>query len=128
MNQGDDENIRRKAYEIWEQEGRPEGRHEDHWRRARETFRQDKSTAEISGDTTPSDVPTMGEAARDATPNVAANDVPSDLPASDMDTQDKAMIPENGAENVSRTTEPDPGSAPAPAKRPRTQRKKTPAT
>jgi hypothetical protein len=26
--------IRRRAYAIWEKEGRPEGRHDDHWRRA----------------------------------------------------------------------------------------------
>jgi hypothetical protein len=51
MHQGDDEHIRHKAYEIWESEGRPEGRHDEHWRRARENFKQDKSAAEIAGDT-----------------------------------------------------------------------------
>ncbi|TSD84050.1 DUF2934 domain-containing protein [Mycobacterium sp. KBS0706] len=30
----EDEEIRRHAYEIWEREGRPEGRAEEHWRRA----------------------------------------------------------------------------------------------
>lgn len=30
----DEERVRRRAYEIWEREGRPEGRHEEHWRRA----------------------------------------------------------------------------------------------
>ncbi|HEX2256662.1 MAG TPA: DUF2934 domain-containing protein [Afifellaceae bacterium] len=29
-----DERIKQRAYEIWESEGRPEGRHLDHWRRA----------------------------------------------------------------------------------------------
>lgn len=28
------ERIRRRAHEIWEEEGRPEGYHEEHWRRA----------------------------------------------------------------------------------------------
>ena len=28
------EAIRKRAHEIWEREGRPEGRHEDHWREA----------------------------------------------------------------------------------------------
>jgi hypothetical protein len=28
--------IQRRAYAIWEKEGRPEGRHDDHWRRANE--------------------------------------------------------------------------------------------
>lgn len=34
MQSGDNERIRQKAYELWEKEGRPEGRHEDHWRQA----------------------------------------------------------------------------------------------
>ena len=29
-----DERIRRRAYELWEREGRPEGHALDHWRRA----------------------------------------------------------------------------------------------
>jgi hypothetical protein len=31
----DEERIRRRAHEIWEADGRPEGRHEEHWARAR---------------------------------------------------------------------------------------------
>jgi Protein of unknown function (DUF2934) len=30
--------IRARAYEIWEQEGRPEGRHDLHWQRAYEAI------------------------------------------------------------------------------------------
>jgi hypothetical protein len=30
----EDEKIRDRAYEIWERDGRPEGRHEDHWHQA----------------------------------------------------------------------------------------------
>jgi hypothetical protein len=29
-----DQAIRERAYRIWEQEGRPEGRHADHWHQA----------------------------------------------------------------------------------------------
>ncbi|MBV8964015.1 MAG: DUF2934 domain-containing protein [Hyphomicrobiales bacterium] len=32
----DEERIRRKAYELWIAEGKPEGRHLDHWELARE--------------------------------------------------------------------------------------------
>lgn len=118
MHQGDENDIRRKAYEIWESEGRPQGRHDDHWRQAHENVQQDKNTAEISGDTTAT--PPSG----DGTPDVSAADQPDDL-----HTQDKAMIPENSAQTLSATAEPEPGSAPTPpAKRPRTQRKKTPAS
>jgi hypothetical protein len=35
----DDETIRRHAYEIWEKEGRPEGRHEAHWHEAEQHAR-----------------------------------------------------------------------------------------
>ena len=28
------ERIRQRAHELWEQEGRPEGRQEEHWARA----------------------------------------------------------------------------------------------
>ena len=31
---GRDEEIRRMAYEMWEREGRPDGRALDHWQRA----------------------------------------------------------------------------------------------
>ena len=31
-----DEQIRRRAYELWESEGRPHGRDAEHWQRARE--------------------------------------------------------------------------------------------
>lgn len=30
--------IRARAYQIWEEEGRPEGRHDLHWQRAVEQF------------------------------------------------------------------------------------------
>lgn len=34
MNGKRDEQIRSRAYEIWEREGRPQGRHEHHWHQA----------------------------------------------------------------------------------------------
>jgi hypothetical protein len=135
MHQGDDDNIRRKAYELWENEGRPEGRHDEHWQKAHQSLAQDKNTAEISGESAGTMTPDAG----DGTPDVSAADAPGDITdigssasassAQVMDTQDKAMIPGNGAEALSRTAEPEPGSEPTPpAKRPRTQRKKTPAS
>lgn len=35
MAEDEEERIRRRAHAIWEEEGRPEGRQEEHWRRAR---------------------------------------------------------------------------------------------
>lgn len=34
MQHGRDEQIRRRAHEIWEQEGRPHGKEREHWERA----------------------------------------------------------------------------------------------
>jgi hypothetical protein len=36
MDNDRNELIQRRAYAIWEHEGRPEGRHDEHWRRAAE--------------------------------------------------------------------------------------------
>jgi hypothetical protein len=36
--------IRERAYFIWEQEGRPEGRHLEHWRRARAHIDEEDGT------------------------------------------------------------------------------------
>lgn len=32
----DEQRIRERAYQIWEEEGQPEGKEAEHWRRARE--------------------------------------------------------------------------------------------
>ncbi|WP_022683220.1 DUF2934 domain-containing protein [Sphingobium bisphenolivorans] len=36
MTNGHDDHIRKRAYEIWEQEGRPEGREREHWQQAQD--------------------------------------------------------------------------------------------
>lgn len=43
----DDEQIRRRAYEIWEREGRPEGRESEHWRMAVEELRARSAPQEV---------------------------------------------------------------------------------
>ncbi|MGO7981453.1 DUF2934 domain-containing protein [Rhizobium johnstonii] len=40
---------RERAYRIWENEGRPEGQHEDHWRRAEEQREAEQDAADITG-------------------------------------------------------------------------------
>ena len=34
MSEHKDQAIRERAYAIWEEEGRPDGKHLEHWRRA----------------------------------------------------------------------------------------------
>ena len=41
-----EDRIRQKAYALWEADGRPEGRHEDHWVQAREIVAQEEAGAE----------------------------------------------------------------------------------
>ena len=41
-----DERIRQRAHEIWEEEGRPEGREYSHWLRARAEIRKEEGEDE----------------------------------------------------------------------------------
>lgn len=53
--------IRERAYHLWLEEGRPHGRHDEHWRCAeRELAEQERSLQEIAETATPRDA---GEAA-----------------------------------------------------------------
>ena len=45
MQNGRDERVRSRAYELWEKEGRPEGRDKEHWSQA-ETESGDGATAQ----------------------------------------------------------------------------------
>ena len=40
MNDNDHDRIAKKAHELWEAEGHPHGRHEDHWRAAEQEIEQ----------------------------------------------------------------------------------------
>ena len=40
-----DKRIQQRAYEIWESEGRPEGRQHEHWQQARGEFSEARSEA-----------------------------------------------------------------------------------
>ena len=42
----DDEQIRQRAYEIWEREGRPQGREADHWRMAVQELSAQRATTD----------------------------------------------------------------------------------
>lgn len=44
--QDTEQQRRQRAYKIWEDEGRPEGAHEDHWRHAGEQDAQSQQQSE----------------------------------------------------------------------------------
>ena len=50
MDSDKEEKIRRRAYEIWEAEGKPEGREQEHWERAAREIEQE--TSETGGGST----------------------------------------------------------------------------
>ncbi|HEX8595284.1 MAG TPA: DUF2934 domain-containing protein [Pseudomonas sp.] len=52
----DEEKIRQRAYELWEQRGRPEGVDQDDWRQAREEL-------EAGQPPLPADIPGVGPSA-----------------------------------------------------------------
>ncbi len=49
MNQSKRERIAARAYEIWEREGRPANKNEEHWRRAEQELAAEESTAQMGG-------------------------------------------------------------------------------
>ena len=77
-----EQRIRERAYEIWENEGCPEGRGEEHWQRACAEFREAKEeagaeqAASLSGAAGPAGgdaLPAAGEASPGAFPSASSD-------------------------------------------------------
>ena len=67
--------IRERAYEIWESEGRPHGRSDDHWKQARAEFSE--ASAEAQQASAASNDPVSGSAVKPGrTRSVAAEGSP----------------------------------------------------
>ena len=49
-----EEQIRKLAYSLWEQEGRPEGKHEEHYYRAKQILEEKEATTGIHFEPPPS--------------------------------------------------------------------------
>jgi hypothetical protein len=54
----DQDRLRQRAYEIWEREGRPEGRHEEHWVQAHREIEAEEGGGASAGPAAPDDAPT----------------------------------------------------------------------
>ena len=48
MNTASEERIRTRAYELWEGEGRPEGREIDHWLQAAQELAEERSAMGVA--------------------------------------------------------------------------------
>lgn len=44
-----EDDIKVRAHQIWEEEGRPDGQHEAHWRRAEEELSVPTASGEVGG-------------------------------------------------------------------------------
>lgn len=113
----DDEQIRRRAYEIWEREGRPEGRESEHWRMAVEELaapRANTNTREVPAQRV------RGPAQLDETPAAPSGAAGSLSEASSGDTG-----------NVPAAPSPDPQSDPLglaqPTAKPAPRKRSSPA-
>jgi Protein of unknown function (DUF2934) len=84
-----DERIRQRAYEIWEREGRPHGRDEEHWRMAVDELIEELEHAKITQDVPAARVTETakqpGASSVDAQPAkpVAGNNEPRPAPQAD---------------------------------------------
>jgi hypothetical protein len=99
-----DEQIRQRAYEIWEREGRPHGRDEEHWRMAVDElvgeFREARFTQPVPAaratETAKPDKPASAEP-----PKPAGGSGDATQPAAQSDPLGLAQ-PQSGAEPASR--------------------------
>jgi DUF2934 family protein len=62
-----EQRIRERAYQIWESEGRPHGRQEEHWRRAEAEIDQELAAVAARHDTMPLTEPETPSTARPVT-------------------------------------------------------------
>ncbi|MDB6452824.1 DUF2934 domain-containing protein [Falsirhodobacter sp. 20TX0035] len=62
-----DNAIRTRAHQLWEEEGQPHGRHEEHWNRAKEELDIPEEGGEVGG--------MLGGQSRDAAPTALSGSV-----------------------------------------------------
>ncbi|MDB5509902.1 MAG: hypothetical protein JWL93_2371 [Hyphomicrobiales bacterium] len=80
MQSGENERVRQKAYELWEKEGRPEGKHEDHWHRAAREHDVADTTAPNGSLTPDPDTSDIADADTPVPTPAAAGDKPAKKP------------------------------------------------
>ncbi len=61
MHENQEEQRRQRAYALWEKEGRPEGRHLDHWHQADEVPEESPAVVSLRSARAASDTRTMEE-------------------------------------------------------------------
>ena len=64
MSDDRDQQVKQRAYELWENEGRPSGRHDDHWDRARREIEERDQGRESGVEAPSAESPAKRTAAR----------------------------------------------------------------
>ena len=113
------ERVRQRAYQLWEQEGRPDGKAEEHWRRAEEEIARDE---EPSAPTTPEELGRVPTAAEQ--PLSVTAETPTDSPTPvtpprrgrSPRAEDRAVTP--GTAAVRRVSRPKPTDRAAAGQKP----------
>lgn len=80
-----DERIQRRAHEIWEREGRPEGRQDEHWNRAAAEIDAENRTGAVDRD-----VPAQMKESLPEAPGVLAPDTVDTVRTPDVRTRNVA--------------------------------------
>lgn len=64
MTEKDEDLIKKRAYALWESEGRPEGRHDEHWSKAYQEFANTENTSVLGApeeETAPGEEPAKAD-------------------------------------------------------------------
>ena len=118
-----EDRIRRRAHEIWEREGRPDGRHDDHWTLAKEEIAIEDNYAgtlkpnpshgpdDTAARTEPVE-PVLSMASQGEMPGIADQGEEFQIPGAG----DRSSWPETGSDPAATGAAPPAG---APGRRPR---------
>jgi hypothetical protein len=80
MYQEDQDRIRARAHQIWEREGKPEGRHAEHWEMAREEIAIEDNQNLATEPNPVADGKYYADGTEDAEPITAAEEGMADMP------------------------------------------------
>ncbi|MFC3630691.1 DUF2934 domain-containing protein [Paracoccus angustae] len=107
MDHDHQERIRQRAHEIWESEGRPEGRDAEHWNRAEEELKNRTGDDQPAGDaeSQPARAARSGRSAKaPGTGRKTKASSPSDEPAKPKRTRKTAKASDETAEPQAEST------------------------
>lgn len=104
MYQEDEDRIRIRAHRIWEREGRPEGRADEHWEMAREEIAIEDNQRLATEPNPVAEGKVYADGTEDAEPITAAEEAMADMPGPSNQGEHEAY-PKPRRRRDSRSTE-----------------------